>query len=167
MLANPGVMNVFLAHRWPAVVLATISIPACATGAARERCRPSLTGSSFEPSQLDIDFAEALTQQAQFPGDVCLAGALRTALWLYQNERDEPESALALLAEHAGHLFAHPDTRLSLASRDHVTPRGEGVRHAWVFVLSVPALSDHLFYAIVGRHRDHEGRIHGYTYGFN
>ena len=56
---------------------------------------------------------------------------------------------------------------MTLLARGRVTARKERPEHAWIFILRVPALSDHVFYAVIGRHRDYRGRMHGYTYGFN
>ena len=100
-------------------------------------------------------------------GDVCVRDALSLALRLLTTSDDDAESPRALLGDHGHHLFAHPDSRLTLLGRGSVTPRAEKPAHAWIFVLRIPALSDHIFYAVIGRQRDYRGRMHGYTYGFN
>ena len=40
---------------------------------------------------------------------------------------------------------------------------GERVEENWIFVLSLPDLSDHIYWAIV----DREGKLPAYNYGFN
>lgn len=147
-----------------AVALCSVACgPVCATREA------NLASSSevFDAAQLDISMGEALAQARVFPGDVCVRDALNLALRLLVTSDEDSESPRALLGDHGRHMFAHPDSRLTLLARGSMTPRAEQPAHAWIFVLRMPALSDHIFYAVIGRQRDYRGRIHGYTYGFN
>ena len=151
----------------PFVVIALLGAPSCAPVCATPETTLARAVADLAPAQLDVSYEEALAQARAFPGDVCVGDALRRALALFAADDRDPESAAALLGDHGRHLYAHPDSRLALLARGQTTPRAERMRHAWIFVLRIPALSDHLFYAVIGRHRDRRGRIHGYTYGFN
>lgn len=147
--------------------MAAFSNMACAPVCAIGESTLARMADNLDPIQLDVADGEVLAQARSFPGEVCYRDALRLALDLYATDDGDPESAAALLADHVRHLFAHPDSRLTLLARGQKTPRSESVAHAWIFVLSVPAFSDHLFYAVIGRQRDNQGRIHGYSYGYN
>jgi hypothetical protein len=41
--------------------------------------------------------------------------------------------------------------------------QGENAQDNWVFVLHIPSLSDHIYWAIV----DRQGKVAPYLYGFN
>lgn len=110
---------------------------------------------------------EAITQSRGHPGEVCLDQALALALHSLFRDRDDPDSAASMLERYGRDFARHPRSTLRLARAGDQAPRGEGVAEAWLFVLSMPALSDHQYWAVVHRRPDQHGRVVVYSYGFN
>jgi hypothetical protein len=115
--------------------------------------------------QIDISAGEARAQARRHPGEVCLDQALAAALHSLFHDRDDPDSAASMLDRYGRDFARHPHSMLALAQRE--SPRGENVAEAWLFVLSMPALSDHQYWAVVHRRRNKCGRVAVYSYGFN
>lgn len=118
-------------------------------------------------TQLNLPTTHIKEQERLFPGSVGWIEALHIALYLFCFDTRDPESAAALLAEYGRFWLADPATRLALVHPEHEAPGGEQINNAWLFTLSIPALSDHLFWAVVHRRHDRDGHIHAYSYGFN
>ncbi len=63
-------------------------------------------------------------------------------------------------------LMADPKTRLEVFAPDRglfPPERGESDQDFWIFCLTIPALSDHLFWVLL----DKSGQKQPYIYGFN
>lgn len=110
---------------------------------------------------------EAWAQARRYPGEVCFDHALRMALHSWFRDRGDPDSAAAMLDRYGRHHAHHRASRFRLARANQEAPRGEQIAEAWLFVLSMPALSDHQYWAVIYRRRDPGGRVMAYSYGFN
>lgn len=115
--------------------------------------------------QIDIPAGEARAQARHHPGEVCLHHALAAALLSLFHDRDDPDSAASMLDRYGRDFARHPHSMLALAHQE--SPRGEVIAEAWLFVLTMPALSDHQYWAVVHRRRNKYGRVTVYSYGFN
>jgi len=152
-----------------------------------EASRFGLTADALHFDQLEIE-----RQTTRFANSVSFIGAMRSALRAITTQHSDPESILAqLLADSSYELqipytdlssdqlikhsqaklkehFANPSTIFSLVSENCSAPvfpaeHGECLSDNWIFFLSIPSYSDHLFWAIV----DRRGEVPSYTYGFN
>jgi hypothetical protein len=133
--------------------------------------------------------ASEVTAQSALPGDVCFGAAVRAAVESLLEAADDAESPAAIAAHVDGDpcAFGPPAHRLAcfvdrgdamfaLVARDRrrnhqdgvpLPPRRESVRRHWVFALSIPALSDHVYWIVVPRRRAPDGSLAVYNYGFN
>jgi hypothetical protein len=114
-----------------------------------------------------VPAAEARAQARRHPGEVCLDQALAAAMRSLFHDRDDPESAASMLDRYGRDFARHPRSMLALARAHQEAPRGERTAEAWLFVLTMPALSDHQYWAVVHRRRNKYGEIAVYSYGFN
>jgi hypothetical protein len=117
--------------------------------------------------QIHVPANEARAQARRHPGEVCLDLALAAALHSLFHDRDDPDSAASMLDRYGREFARHPQSMLGLARAHHEPPRGERMAEAWLFVLTMPALSDHQYWAVVHRRRNKHGRVVVYSYGFN
>ena len=123
----------------------------------------------LERLSLHIPHAMAREQSRDFGGTVCLSTALRLGMVSLLGDTGGSESPRAVVG--AGCLVCemnHPSTRLRLVGRGGPrAERGEDVRLSWVFQLSMPQVSDHVYWAVVARSPNERGEVRVYSYGFN
>lgn len=127
-----------------------------------------------------IDQADVLKQNESFQNATSFEGALRAALESIMKDRRDSESPLALLEaddiKESGsstlfNLLNRPSTIFGLVSAIdfadttliYPPEHGEQLSEYWVFYLSVPDYSDHMFWALVSRSNPADV----YNYGFN
>lgn len=139
----------------------------CRGGAEATAIEEVLRSYGVADIEVDIPPAQVSGQERRYRGDLCFLQALAVALTHLFGDDTDPESPAALLGAYGRELLHREGTRLSLVRPGEIAPRGERVREAWLFVLSVPAMSDHAFWLVVERHRDAKGRVTAYTYGVN
>ena len=122
--------------------------------------------------------SESIEAQAMTPGNtVSFEKALGQALESFLTDDEDIESPLSLMSD----MFEDPSakllaflndgsTRISLVTTDagrddhgaYPAEHGESVENNWVFALTLPEFSDHLFWAIIPRNGEEP-----YNYGFN
>ncbi|MEC9466729.1 MAG: hypothetical protein VX834_13145 [Myxococcota bacterium] len=121
---------------------------------------------------------DAVVAQAKTPGNkVSFEKALADALTSFLTDDDDIESPLSLMSdgydypgEQLIEFFNDGSTKLQLVNSDmmdaeggaYPAEHGESIADHWVFALSIPQYSDHLYWAIVPR----DGEP-AYNYGFN
>jgi hypothetical protein len=116
-----------------------------------------------------------------------LLEAAKSANWILFNDKQDPESPMALFIDFAFHelgvpveypasdkVIAHAKKMLrgylksknsfyGLVPMDEGSEGGEDPRENWLFKLSLKEFSDHMFWIVVPREREKLG----YIYGFN
>lgn len=165
-----------MAMRQPSfIVLAMVLFTACGSGRPASRCDAigpdELTalarGHGMSRAGILIPAREARAQARRHGSDICLGHALRVALHAVLHDRSDSESPASMLAYYGHQYVRHRDTTFRLAPRGTRAPRGESPREAWIFVLSMPALSDHVYWIVVARQRDPAGHVVVHAYGVN
>lgn len=143
----------------------------------------------FDLTGLQVDIPEALAeQQEEYGGNVTFQQALAAALYSFLNDGSDYESPRLLVQEvhgifpdnspqwqeqldqklreymRQGVLTLIPEFDPNDEDLDFNPPEnGESIQENWVFSLSLPTFSDHIYWAIV----DRAGQAATYNYGFN
>ncbi len=105
-------------------------------------------------------------QNTRFGGDVGFEHALAVALYHLLCDEREPDNPASMLRRYGFRFLCN--AWLTLQDADAPSPPGgERVEDAWIFVLSMPSLSDHVYWAVVPRRRGVSSRVPVHVYGFN
>lgn len=91
-------------------------------------------------------------------------GIVPTAMKAYKGNASKPQQHLDKLIDliNSGGSLCMPDIEGASEKCFHAE-EGESVEKNWIFLLQIPGLSDHLFWAIVPK----DGKEKVYNYGFN
>lgn len=139
----------------------------------------------FDLPNLIINYDVEIMESKPEDGMYKYIDALEFALDSYLSDGSNPESPLALIPEamekyvgnmskqdqhktklieliNTGGLLCMPDIEGASEKCFHAE-EGESAEKNWIFLLQIPELSDHLFWAIVPK--DGKGKV--YNYGFN
>lgn len=127
---------------------------------------------------IKIDDEEVRRQEAFFPGSMQIMAAFKKALFSFINDGSDNESPLSIALDLCGkEIDVDCQKRivmdylndqnsvlqlLSLNDEKMMPIYGEKHDNQWLFLLKIPHLSDHLYWAIVSRNGDTV-----YNYGFN
>jgi len=134
----------------------------------------------FDKLQLRIEKEAVIAQSQSFKNSTPVEKALRGALNSFMKDAKHVESPLALLKDHGDqtgenlnirNLLNRPSTRLALVelsdfldtTKVYPPEHGESLKDYWIFFLTIPDFSDHLFWALVSRTNPSQV----YNYGFN
>lgn len=142
-----------------------------------------LNGQGLEISERTLSMFEV--RQQENLSDISFPMALDLAIQSWLNNGHHIESPLSILEDHGNGqcvdgsrveklkcFMNKPGTYLGLVPLDsdgsgnsrRIFPpeHGESLEENWVFYLQIPALSDHLYWAVIDRTTGHS-----YNYGFN
>lgn len=91
-------------------------------------------------------------------------GIIPEAMESYRGNESKPKQHLSKLIEliNIGGSLCMPDIE-GASEKCFYAEEGEDVENNWIFLLQIPELSDHLFWAIVPK----DGKEKVYNYGFN
>lgn len=121
---------------------------------------------------LSITFStsELLEQARQYSSNITGYEALKIALQVLLTDSDSPETPLSLFSEAGEDVLLglnRSSAELFLVHADNLDrfkpEHGESIQHSWIFCLSLPDFSDHLYWIVVERN----GNRPAYVYGFN
>jgi len=136
-----------------------------------------LMGFGIEELEFIFPFDEVSTQTALPGNEVTFIEALTLAIESFLEDDRDAESPRALLefaaappcfdggpAARVRCFMNEPGSMIRLVTMaGPPAENGEGVEQNWVFFMTLPSLSDHLYWAIV----DRSGVRDAYNYGFN
>lgn len=121
----------------------------------------------FKMLQLEIAHDTVEQETRDFKNDISHEAALRMALESFLKEDRDPESPLAIAGspQRLRRLLDHSSSVVHLLRSDE-SPEGytsDATTRAWIFQLSIPRLSDHVYWAVI----DRQGRSLPFNFGVN